>query len=279
MATQQMLSGELDDVYYSRMASSLGDKVAILDHILPGNIVDVGSGGGELGAAIAQAFPTSRVVGIDPFPYPHSAIPVLEGYADELLSIVETPVDTIVASSILHEVFSYGNRDALRGSMRNIDLTLRVFHQALAPGGRLIIRDGVTPDNPESLATMTLLNPEDDAWVERYLAECPFAQPGYDRTVALVRRAPGVWEGTIHSLTEFAFTYTWGAESFARESQEFYTAMSEDDYVGFAHAVGFTVIHSQQYVQPGYIDHLHNRLTFSFPFPATNALYVLDKTR
>ena len=57
----------LEDRYFDRMASSLGEKERILDWVLRGHAVDVGAGGGEFTAALA-ALPDVHATAIDQAP-------------------------------------------------------------------------------------------------------------------------------------------------------------------------------------------------------------------
>lgn len=282
MVTYQASTDQFDPLYYERMANSLGDKKRLLPFVLPGTVLDIGSGGGELGFAIQSLVPDVHVLGIDPYPHPDSKIPVFESYADEVdhcLSAIPAnmPLQTIVACSILHEVFSYGNRDSVIGRYESIERTLLAFYNALPAGGRVLIRDGIKPHNAAQQGLMVFSNTDDDEWVSRFIESSPFSQDGYDRKVAFNQVGPGFWEGDIGSLVEFAFTVTWGPTSFPRESQEFYTAIGYDDITRMANNVGFSVEHHESYTQPGYQTHLIDRITFNFDFPASNAIYVLQK--
>lgn len=273
------------DTYFERMRASLGDKRRMFEYLTGSEILDIGCGSGELVGYLnsegysahgvdpsAEAVAKSRNIGVD----------VLEGFADEadLLFGGET-MDTILCSSVLHEVFSYGNRSGRRGKLDSLSDAFVSFYKTLRFGGRLIIRDGVMPEP----GITSMAAPE--AAVEQFLDASPFAREqavDKDRSIALrhvvsLDSSPGmaVYEGTPSSVMEFAFTYTWGPESFEREVQEFYGVFTLDDYAYFAAEHGFRLVTSFAYTQPGYPKNLADKVVFQGSFPHSNALWVFEK--
>ena len=65
----------------------------------------------------------------------------------------ENTINTFIYSSVLHEVYSYINKEALRKVLRNT-------YKQLAPGGRIIIRDVVGPEKGKEKVLLEL-NEED----------------------------------------------------------------------------------------------------------------------
>lgn len=273
---QSMPLGDTRDApYYANMASSLGDKERILEHLVPGSVVDVGSGGGVLAQSLRGR--GHRVVGVDPYPQRVPAVVIHEGYADEVVDIAPPEgFDNVVACAVLHEVFSYGNRSRHLGRVANLSDALHAFRSGMRSGGRLIVRDGVQPT--QGRATMTLRE-WSDADIERFLAESPFTRGRADREIDLQRISSGVWEGTASSVMECVFTLTWGEDAFAREVQEFYGVFSLEDYAGFVESHGFRLRYAEAYTQPEYVANLTNVLTldgFDEGFPHTNAIWVYE---
>ncbi len=125
-----------------------------------GKIVDEGCADGALLERVARDFPDSDLVGVDLsaemlargreaqragafggafvfFKQQNLMSPVTDAQANQ--------ADTIICNSTLHELWSYGEGDAtvrayLRGKVRQ-----------LRPGGRLVVRDVVGPDDKDAL--------------------------------------------------------------------------------------------------------------------------------
>lgn len=271
--------GDLD-TYYQRMSSSLGDKKSVLPYITGRKVLDVGCGSGDLtGFLLTQGF---DAYGLDASPESVQRAAatvgherVVLGYADQIAEkFGENAFDTIVCCSIFHEVFSYGNERDERGRISSLSHTLDAIRKALRPGGRLVVRDGVMPTNNVT-AQMWVDKPEE---VTFFMAASPFTRGVTDREVILTQIAPNVFEGSMSSAMEFAFTYTWGPDSFEREVQEFYGVFNLDDYARFVESHGFVNVERFEYIQPGYMTHLEGKVRFSEAFPATNAIWIYDKS-
>lgn len=124
--------------------------------IVPGKIVDEGCADGALLVRVAQDFPDSDLIGIeitgefmarcrerqragqfgDTFVHFHQrniTEPIFE----------ETSIDTTLCNSTVHELWSYGERE------RTVRDYLRRKFEQTRPGGRLIIRDVVGPEDKE----------------------------------------------------------------------------------------------------------------------------------
>lgn len=270
------------DQYYDRMASALGDKsklLSFLPEVTPEyqpSILDVGAGGGELSrvllelgykvtaldrdprrlASIKMKFPDFRIIRTD------------AEYVDQL----GTTFDAVICSSVLHEVFSYGAR------MQAVFSTLQAIHRALKPGGLLLVRDGVMPDNPGQRGYVEILKWPYDVVVMAYLDIMPFPS-----RVKLTRVDQGLWEGNYASLMEFAFTYNWGLENYPREANELYGLMTLDMYAHHVERFGFECIYKQGYVQQGYVTGLANKVRLldknknDLPMFNTNAIWIYRK--
>lgn len=278
------------ETYYKRMASSLGDKVRILEHLgepdQSKRILDVGSGGGELLAEL-QHYGTAQ--GIDTSPESVDRANMLSngsttlGYADQTTKLFgENYFDAIVCSSVLHEAFSYGTSTGNKRTIKALYDTIYDLYTALKPGGTFIIRDGVNPGY--RLASMRVDNP--DA-VAKFLENSPYTYAAehardnpIDRSIYLGQdpNDPHVFRGTQGSIMEFAFTYTWGEESFNREVQEFYGLWTLGEYAAWLEGFGFTIAYATQYVQDDYRKHLEGKVDFiDMDFPASNAIIVATK--
>lgn len=138
--------------YGSQMDASMPMKwQEISPFIVEGKIVDAGCGTGTLLFYLSENFPEADVIGIDLSReflrycegqyYPNHNVYV---YRKNIISqnFRQDTIATKIFSSILHEVYSYNNY-----SKQVIAKTLRNTYKELEGGGRVIIRDGVKPEN------------------------------------------------------------------------------------------------------------------------------------
>jgi SAM-dependent methyltransferase len=273
-----------DALYYERMASSVGDKARLLSFVQGEKVLEIGFGGGEvLDMLHEQGY---EVYGLDASDVSTGKVKdkpygkrVVEAYADEISQHWPNGhFDTIIISSTLHEVFSYGNRNGKnKHSLEALHSTIKGIHDALAPGGRILVRDGVLAVNWDTKTKIFMKNGDMEG-VEHYLALQPFK----DR-VSLTLTDVNTYIGNLESAAALAYTYTWGAKSLARESQELFGVLTLDEYSALLTSVGFNVIHSEEYVQQGYLDNLSPKMAFSdldgnpVNFPSTNAIWIGEK--
>lgn len=281
-----MLTETQDEVYFARMRSALGDKSRIVDFVKPGTVLDVGAGGGELSEVIRQA--GNEVFDLDgsseaikhiqeDFPKIHALLGLTEN-ARELFS--DETFDTIVCSSVLHEVYSYGNTNGNKMSLETVIETLNDFFKLLKPGGVLIIRDGVMPTQWDKDVIVRLKTQDAIDFLEMYREKAPFySETRQIRKVSLSELSPGVYKGNLASAMEFLYTLTWGWNSAPRETQELYGIFTEEGYCRTLEMLGFEVEHSEQYLQSGYPEHLNpvaDILDHTFgetlPLPSSNMI-------
>lgn len=293
---------DLGELYFTRMASSIGDKRRIIQHLPPVNdftgepvrVMDVGAGGGEFAGLLdtlgydvtaldASAEAVSKIR--TDFPRVHTYAG-LANWADKNGPIF----DAVVASSLLHEVFSYGDDMVGVGAgLAAVRRALNAFRGALKPGGTLIIRDGVLPANWDANASLVATDTHRDdvtRMVPRYLRHSPFANgkavKGNGHLLHLHQVGTSKWSGNLRSAMEFAYTYTWGEGSFAREVQELYAVATLDEYKNMLDSAGFEVEEAYSYLQPGYPQHLNPHMSLfvdKLPaeWPDSNAIWVARK--
>lgn len=271
-------------LYYERMASSIGDKARLLPFVKGDKVLEIGFGGGELLDILdAEGY---EVYGLDASPISESkvlqkpyGVRTAEAYANEIGEHWENEFfGSIILSSVMHEVFSYGNRDGkYKRSLMPVYETLESIYDALVPGGRVIIRDGVMASNWEQKVTLKMLN-GDVAGVKAFLDLQPFKH-----RVSLTQISDDTFLGTLESVQSFAYTYTWGEEALARESQELFSILPLKTYGEYIEAHGFKLVHSEEYVQQGYVDALSPQIAIldeegnAVDFPPTNAIWVAEK--
>ena len=271
-------------LYYERMASSAGDKARMLSFVHGKKVLEIGFGGGEvLDMLHGQGY---EVYGLDASDVSTSKVMdkpygsrVVEAYADEISQHwPHGHFDTIIISSTLHEVFSYGNRNGKhKHSLESLVSTIKGIYEALAPGGRILVRDGVLAADWDTKTKIFMKN-GDTQGVKNYLDLQPFK----DR-VSLTQTDVNTFIGTLESVAAFAYTYTWGEKSLPRESQELFGVLTLGEYSDLIEKTGFSVIHREEYVQQGYIDNLGPKMELAdlegnpVDFPPTNAIWIGEK--
>lgn len=136
--------------YGAQMDASLRQKLdELVRWVKPGNIVDKGCGTGKLMVELSRLFPDSRLAGVD-LSREFLRICDENTYAtDEVTLVFGNVIDvcvppgtasTVIFSSVMHEVHSYSGYKT-----SEIDRALVNAFTELAPGGHLLMRDGVSP--------------------------------------------------------------------------------------------------------------------------------------
>lgn len=286
-----MLSETQNDLYFSRMAASLGDKTTIVEYLKNGNVLDVGAGGGDFSNALQTL--GYKTIALDGSPtaiekintnYPH--IPtVLSSVHNAINEFPVNSFNNIVCSSILHEVFSYPDNNY--SEITAVDNVIHDFYQLLEPNGHLIIRDGVIPENWDNTVNIEFINDNYNdgmSFVDYYKENCPFYGDYLNkRSVHLDKIGDNILQGNYSSIMEFLYTYTWGWNSAPRESQEIYGIMTMSDYHDFLNTHGFTIAYSNSYLQQGYYDNLKDKVRIfdnednNIAFPDSNMIIVAKK--
>jgi SAM-dependent methyltransferase len=278
--------------YLAAMNAARSDKQRMIELVRPGRIVEIGPGGGVVLDLLAQRFPSSEVIGVDLSREVVDALGqrghaagarwrVVHGAAEQLGELVAGPVDSVVFCSILHEVYSYGEP---RFSLTSVERVIRAAFAQLAPGGRIVIRDGVMP--PPGRRRIRLIAPDARTTLELYVAQFE------GRRIAVRELAGDRVELSSADAMEFLYTYTWGPASFPYEVRELYGVLGYDDYV--AHLVGWCggaaaarVVELppglRSYLQPGYRDNLAGKVELTdehdrpVELPDSNCLIVIEK--
>ena len=287
-----MLSNTQNDLYFERMANSLKDKVKILPWLQLGKVLDVGAGGGELSVALTELGNEAYALDGSEEAIAHLQEKGISSYHKFSHEIADTfpagMFDSVVCSSIIHEIFSYGDdHENSAYTLASVENSVKQFHQVLNTDGVLIIRDGIAPANRSETVKVLFKDPDGVRMAKKYLDMIPFKTdifPAPRHKVGfLIDEVEQSLIGDAGSIMEFLYTYTWGEKSYPRETQELYGVFTLTEYVEFLETHGFHVLHAEEYIQEGYPLHLKEKVALykedgsEAPFPMSNCLIVAEK--
>lgn len=285
--------------YLSHMNSARSDKERMLDFVPTDaqTVVEIGPGGGVILDLISDRFPHVDCVGIDISKMVVESLQkrretekkkwrVIEGDAFHLTEhFLPDSVDAVILCSLLHEIYSYveyklPDNTTKKFRLESVRDLVRAAFDALKPGGRLIIRDGIMPlDEPR---TIEFLDPEGPEFFRL------FQEQFEGRAIA------GEWkdETTVRTnapdAMEFLYCYTWGPESFPYEVREQYGVLPYDEYcASVLQWVGskgrHIAIPNASYLQDGYRMGLESKVILRdknnnvVDLPDSNCLMIFEK--
>ncbi len=275
--------------YLETMNSSIMHKSKLLDFIVGENVLDVGPGGGALMDLILDTYKDKNVYGID---ISSNVIEELnnkkikenrnynlvKGNALSLEDYFKKgSLDTIIYSSIIHELFSYIEFEGKKFNHNVIKKALLSAYNTLSNHGRIIIRDGIMSENTPRI--IEFKNKNDINIFYRYVKEFKGRQIKYDQV------SENKIKLDINDAMEFLYTFTWGEESFALEVQEqfgYYTP-SEYEKMVLETLKGSKIVYSKAFLQDGYQEHLDPKISLydenynTVELPNSTYILVIEK--
>ncbi|MFE8095690.1 class I SAM-dependent methyltransferase [Bacillus toyonensis] len=281
-----------EELYLEHMNSSADDKRIILDYIKGDTIVDVGPGGGVMLDMIEEETEGKDIYGIDISQNVIDSLKqkkqnesrswdVIKGDA---LNFADTfkkeSVDTIVYSSIFHELFSYIEYDGKKFNKEVIKKGLQSAYEALKPGGRIIIRDGIMTEDKDLMRVVRFKDENGLKFLEEYAREFKGREIQYDVLSDNAVKMP------INDAMEFLYTYTWGEDSFAHEVQEQFGIFTPNEYKEFVTNIfgdKVKIVKAVNYLQEGYTINLREKIDFedmsgnAVALPDSTFFMVLEK--
>jgi SAM-dependent methyltransferase/nicotinamide mononucleotide adenylyltransferase len=280
------LSSHRDFVSYgAQMDASLVQKVEdLIPWVLPPRIVDKGCGTGKLLVELSRRFPGASLVGVDlsrellrrsdENTYAGGDVELVLGDAADQ-QLADGSADTVIFSSIMHEVYSYSGYDRAR-----IDRALASAARELRPGGRLLIRDGISPDPRDLL--LDLMDAGTDAQLDRFAREFKHGQGARFSVVDRREGAIRTVRMSAHLCNEFLCKKDY-LKNWDIEIHEEYGVLTVEEWRAALTRNYFDVRTITTYVNPWILQNryqAHVRVTeldgTSF-WPATNAVLVGER--
>ena len=294
--------------YTRDMAGAIDLKYDEISPFLrPGKIVDEGCADGALLQRVAHDFPDSDLIGVDLsaemlararesqragafggafvfFKQQNLMTPVSEAQADR--------ADTIICNSTLHELWSYGAGD------ETVRAYLHGKRKQLRPGGCLVIRDVVGPDDKDRLVLLECLADdglaEDDgeAPVAALSTLARFARfrrdfrphEAHPDAEAVAREGRTLYRMPLGYAMEFIAKMDY-ADNWLSEMHEAFCFWSFADWTRELADAGLTVLPgSRAYVNEWRVQHsfqkrvrLYDLDGAPLPFPVTNMVLAAEK--
>lgn len=277
--------------YLNTMNASLQHKARILDFMIGTNILDIGPGGGALMDLILERDSTLNVYGIDIAANVIDSLnkkKAAEGrkwnlikgdalYLEEYFK--EGAIDTIIYSSIIHEMFSYIEYEGKKFNHDVVLKTLKSAYNILPNGGRIIIRDGIMTEPKDQYRVIEFNNVEDIQILDRYCHDFEGREVTYtkidDHKVKML----------VNDAMEFLYTYTWGENSYALEIKEQFGYFTPTEYQNLImnNLEGAKIIFCEAFLQDGYEANLLNKITIYdeankvVKLPNSTCIIVIEK--
>ncbi|MGG3963035.1 class I SAM-dependent methyltransferase [Heyndrickxia faecalis] len=251
--------------YLADMNNAEDHKKIIADFAKGTAMIDVGAGGGIMLDLLSKKHPNADITGIDISTNiiqelerkkvrERKSWKVKQADALKLSSYFELEsADTIIFSSILHEMYSY---IPFHGRTYNPDVVKAALKSAftvLKPGGRMIIRDGIMTEPKDLIRLLAFRDPDGFRFFTRYVEDFKGRKIDYEITEDNKIKLP------VNDLMEFLYTYTWGEEAYPHEVQEQFGYFTPSEYrkvIEETLGSRANIICFRHYLQEGYSTHL-----------------------
>ncbi len=270
--------------------SKESSKLSILNFVHGDTVLDVGSGGGILLDELEQRYPDKQIIGTD---ISANVIEVLDNKIREenhQYSVFEhnfvtqrlwTPVDTIIFSSIIHEIYSYTDYNGTKFNMESVKQALDNAKHSLKQGGRIVIRDGIKT-NSHRVVTVRFKDSDVFLLAKNFLKDF--------KGLKELRNDIGEWKNVsvnentisadINLIREMLYTITWGPMSYPQEVQEQFGYLTFDEYIHLLEELGYTIYTAEEFIEPGYPEHLNDKVElvdFEWSNIPSNCIIIAEK--
>ncbi len=277
--------------YLNIMNSGKNEKAIILDYLVGKKVLDVGPGGGVLLDLIENTGKDYDIWGID---LSQNVIDklnerklnenhkwnIVKGDALHLTKYFKKDsIDSIVYSSIIHELYSYIVYEGKKFNKETIKKSLKEAYDILKVGGRIIIRDGIMSEPKTDYRLIEFKNVEDIEILKRYCKDFKGREVTYEKvnsnTVKML----------LNDAMEFLYTYTWGEQSYPLEVQEQFGYFTVNEYTEFIkeNLENSVIIEARAFLQEGYEKNLLNKISIFdenknvVKLPNSTCLIIIEK--
>ena len=192
--------------------------------------------------------------------------------------------DTVIFSSILHEIYSYTETPNGRFEIESVKTALKNALNSLNPGGRIIIRDGIKTDSSE-VVTIRFKSPDGMVFFENYRKDFKGLKDIPENRKVVYTDAENLTvTGDINFMREFMYTYTWGKQSYAHEVQEQFGYFTLKEYTDYLESLGAKIIVARELLESGYPLNLGKYLDLldsdgnERVYPASNCIIVVERS-
>lgn len=277
--------------YLNTMNKSINHKSIILDYIVGNKILDVGPGGGALMDLILDSNPSLNVSGIDISENVINALNekkkeenkkwnVIKGDALNLDKYLDNnSLDTIIYSSIIHELYSYIEFNGKKFNHDTIIKTLKTAYNVLKKNGRIIIRDGIMTEPKDIYRIIEFNNIEDLKILDAYCHDFKGREVTYEKI------DNNKVKMLVNDAMEFLYTYTWGPNSYALEVHEQFGYYTPNEYVEMIkdNLPNCKIIECNSFLQPGYEENLLTKISIYddkmnvVKLPNSTCIIVIEK--
>lgn len=244
--------------------NSLEDRKLIFKSVKSGKILDVGCAKGEILKQLKNQ--NNELFGFDILDQiPDKDINFKNCNFNYFFNNNTIKFDTIILSSVLHELYSYDNNKIVKKQffLNVID----VLKKHLAPGGVIIIRDGIR-QNKQEINVKFKENILDYFYLFNASRNLPFK---YDSKLNRLIAS----EETIY---EFIMSYTWKYSSlniFKREINEDFGIFNETDFLELSDDL--IIKRHEKYFRDTYLNYFKKFLEDPYIFKNTHQILVLEK--
>ena len=255
--------------YLNTMNSSMNSKKILVDFITGKSVLDVGPGGGALMNIIENSLPDVKVSGIDISKNVIEELTkkqisenhkwkLVEGDALNLNNYFKTgEIDTIIYSSIIHELYSYIPYNGHKFNIETVTKALKSADSILTSGGRIIIRDGIKTEPENTYRIIQFVNKDDINILDNYCKDFK------GRKITYTSIDENKVKMLVNDAMEFLYTYTWGENSYSLEVKEQFGYLTPTEYIKLIedNLSGYKVIFSKAFLQDGYEENLLNKIS------------------